>query len=165
MSFYSGSIKILYVDISGEWIPVACLTSNTLEEELDLLPGLSSSSGGWEGARATRQRATVSFDGLQALTEGVGADTTKASYDRLKTLKRTRAKLNWKIEDTNVNWTDQFEGYIISLSESAPVDDFLSFSGQIRITGVPSFTTNDISYIFMNGETALAMDGTELLFN
>lgn len=165
MAFYSGSTKILYIDIGGEWIPIACLTSNSLQEELDLVGRTTASTGGWDDFRPTRQRATVSFDGLQTLTEGVGADTTKASYDRLKTLKRARTKLSFKIEDTAITWTDQFEGYIVSLSEAAPVDDWLSFSGEIRVTGTPSFTVNDISYIFQNGQTVLAMDGTELLFN
>lgn len=136
MAFYSGSVKILYIDIDSSWIPVACLTSNTFEEETELISTTTRENNGWETFKATKQRATVSFDGLQTLTDGDSGDATKVSYDRLKILKREGAELSWKIEDTDTLWTETFNGYLVSLSESAPVDDWLSFSGQIRVTTV-----------------------------
>lgn len=136
MAFYSGSVKILYVSISAAWVPIACLTNNTFDEETDLINTTTRENDGWETFRPGRQRATVSFDGLQTLTEGESGDATKASYDRLKGLKRAAGELNFKIEDSNTLWTETFTGYIVSLSEAAPVDDWLSFSGEIQVTDI-----------------------------
>lgn len=136
MSFYDGSIRILYVKISAAYVPVGCLTSNSLSEEVEMLPTTTRADGGWATARPTKQTGLIDFEGVQVLTTGESGDTTKASYDALKTLKRAGTLAEWKIEDGSSIFVDEGTGYITSLSEAAEIDGYLTFSGSIEIHSV-----------------------------
>lgn len=165
MAFFKGAIKLLYIKVSGTYIPVGCLTSNSLSEDTTMLPTTRSSSDGWQTARPVRQGANIEFEGVQVQTVGAGADTTKASYDKLKALKRARTKVEWKVEDTNFTFLDEGEGYITQIGEAAAIGEYLTFSGSIRVQGEPTFSVLDGDYIFQSGEGYLFQNGTAYLFN
>ena len=156
--FLSADTRILYIKIEGVFIPVACLTDNSFSESVDSLDTTTIENAGWTSSIPTNQSYSISFSGLQIYTLfPPEADQTKASYDRLKALKRGRAIFDWEIRTNDLVFIDYGKGYIDSLSESAPVGEFLTFDGSIKGVGEPLFTSDLIG--------SVTWDSTEVTFD
>lgn len=139
--FINGSLKLLYIKWDGEYLPIGCLTSNSFSESVEMLDTTTRDNGGWKTSIPTMQSYNISFDGLIINTRFSGGDFTKISYDRLRDLKRSRTKIEWKTQDQELTFIDIGFGYITELSDSANVDEFISFNATIQGFGAPISTT------------------------
>jgi hypothetical protein len=137
MEYYNGSDRVLYIKINGQWLPVGCLTSNSISESAEMLPTTTRDNDGWATSRPTNQNYSISFDGIQVNTTVAGGTFTIASYDKLKLLKRSKILLDWKIQGTTFPTVDYGKCYITEISEASSVDDFLTFSGSMVGYGIP----------------------------
>jgi hypothetical protein len=137
MEYYNGSDRILYIKQLGNWLPVGCLTSNSLSESAEMLNTSTRDNDGWYTGRPTMQNYNIAFDGLQINTVVAGGTFTVASYDKLKLLKRDKIQLDWKIQGALFPTVDYGKCYITELSEASAVDDFLTFSGTMIGYGKP----------------------------
>jgi len=141
MEFTNGEDRIVYLKINGNWMPIGCLTGNTLSETSEMLPTTTRDNDGWSTSRPIMQSYTVGFDGLQINTTVNFGIFTIASYDRLKLLKRTKQLLDWKIQGSIFPVVDYGKCYVTEISEAATVGEFLSFSGVLTGFGMPKVTT------------------------
>lgn len=137
MEYTSGEDRVLYVKILGAWLPVGCLTGNSLSESSEMLATTTRDNDGWSTSRPAMQSYSVSFDGLQINTTVAGGTFTVASYDKLKTLKRNKTLLDWKIQGSVFPVVDYGKAYITELSEASNVGEFLTFSGSLTGYGLP----------------------------
>lgn len=165
MDFIKGDDRILYIDVLGTYVPLGCLTSNPMTEEVDMIKTTTRENNGWETSLPTTQRFSIDFEGLQMLTLGDIGDASKLSYDSLKTIKRNREKVLWKIADLQERFIDTGSGYITSLSESNQVGEFLGFSGSIVGFGEPIASTGVGDYLFEDGQVYTFEDGQVYLFD
>jgi hypothetical protein len=141
MNFTDGEDRILFIKVLGSWLPIGCLTGNSLSESAEMLPTTTRDNNGWATSRPTNQNYTVTFDGLQINTTIAGGSFGVASYDRLKLLKRSKQLLDWKIQGDIFPVVDYGKGYINEISEASTVGEFLSFNGTITGFGEPKTTT------------------------
>jgi hypothetical protein len=130
-----------------------------------MLPTTTRTNNGWESSLPQQQSYTIDFEGMQILTTGALGDSTKLSYDALKSYKRNRTQIEWKIEDSAQYFVDEGFGYIKDLGESNTIGEFLTFSGSIVGFGEPVFTSDAGAYTFEDGEAMLFEDSTGFLFN
>lgn len=137
MDYYNGNDRILYIKQLGNWLPIGCLTSNSLSESSEMLPTTTRDNNGWSTSRPTNQNYTISFEGLQINSTIAGGTFTVASYDKLKLLKRSKTLLDWKIQGETFPTVDYGKCYISEISEASAVDEFLSFSGTLTGYGLP----------------------------
>lgn len=137
MEFTDGEDRILYIKYLGAWLPVGCLSGNSLSESAEMLPTTTRDNSGWMTSRPVMQSYSISFEGLQINTTLAGGTFTVASYDRLKLLKRSKTLLDWKIQGTIFPVVDFGKGYINEISEASNVGEFLSFSGTLVGYGIP----------------------------
>lgn len=158
--FINGSLKVLYIKWDGEFLPVGCLTSNSFSESSETLDVTTRDNGGFRTAIPTMQSYSISFDGLIINTRFSGGDFTKVSYDRLRQLKRNRTKIEWKTQDTDLTFIDSGFGYITELSDSANIDEFISFNATIQGYGAPTSTTGLVLEI-TDGQGNNLEDGLE----
>jgi len=148
-TFYKGEEQILYLVVDSIDCPIACLTSNSFSESVEMLDTTTRENAGWKTSKPTNQEYSISFEGLQIITDET--TPTRYSLDTLKVLKRARTKIEWKIATGSV-FTDTGFGYITELSESAPVGELLSFSGTITGFGEPTETT---TFIYEDSDTLI----------
>jgi len=141
MENYDGSDRILYIKQLGSWLPIGCLTANSLSESAEMLQTTTRDNNGWETSRPTMQSYSISFEGIQINTTVAGGFFTIASYDKLKMLKRNKTLLDWKIQGEKFPTVDYGKCYINEISESATVGELLSFSGSLIGYGLPNTTT------------------------
>jgi len=141
MEYYNGADRILYIKYLGSWLPVGCLTSNSISESSEMLQTTTRDNDGWATSRPTMQNYSISFEGLQINTTVAGGTFTVASYDRLKLLKRSKTLLDWKIQGSEFPVVDYGKCYITEISEASAVEDFLTFTGVLTGYGLPRVTT------------------------
>lgn len=145
MAFINGLIRILYFKISGVYIPVGCLTDNSFTENASMLPTTTrDNTDGWESAKPTNQNYSISFSGL---VDTDFIDTSKVNYQRLRQLKRQRTLVEWKIDDGQSNY-DYGSAYITSLSDSAAIDEFVAFNGNMQGYGEPFNFVDNIYFTY-----------------
>jgi hypothetical protein len=144
-----GTYTILYLKFQGNFLPVGCLTSDSLSESTDMIDAMNMNSASWATSRPTNQGYNISFDGLIKNTNSAGGDSTKVSLDRLIVLKRARTLVEWKIQDNNLTFIDSGFGYITSLSKSTNIDEFISFNANIEGFGI-TYSSSSLLFNLQN---------------
>ncbi len=138
MSAQNGTFRILYIKSGGDYFPIGCLTDNSFTEQVEMLDSTTrANSDGWTSGRPTRQSFNISFSGLMTFDD---LGETVIDYSMLQSLKRARTKIEWKIYHTLGGDTDFGSGFITSLSNDAPIDESVSFTGEIIGFGEPLVT-------------------------
>ena len=141
MEFINGEDRSLYIKVNGNYMPVGCLTGNSISESSEMLQTTTRDNDGWATSRPLNQNYSISFDGVQVNTTVAGGSFGLLSYDRLKLLKRNKQLLDWKIEGSIFPVVDYGKCYITELSEASNVGEFLTFTGSLTGFGIPNVTT------------------------
>lgn len=160
MENYKGEDRILYIKVEDVFIPIGCLNQNSFSESVDTIDTTTRENQGWTSVRPVMQSYNIFFDGIQILTTTEQGDTTKASYDLLKVLKRNRTLLDWKIMGSSFPIVDYGQCYITDLSEATPVNELITFSGTLTGYGEAFATASDDTLLLNNGyPTTIVQDG------
>jgi len=135
----NGTYKILYLEFGDAgFLPVGCLTENSFSESSESFESTTRQNpNGWGTSFPVKQSYTISFSGVETFDD---LGDTIVSYYRLQVLKRARQIINWKIYSSLGGNTESGSGYISSLSNTAPLDDVVSFDGEIVGYGEPEIT-------------------------
>lgn len=148
MNYVNGEDRILFIKINGVYMPIACLTSNGIEENTETIETTTRDNEGWKTDKGLVQSYSIPFAGLQINTTVAGGVFNVASYDRIKLLKRAKTILDWKIQGTIYPVVDYGKGIITQLSSAENVGEFLSFSGVILGFGKP--LVQDLGGVVLN---------------
>jgi hypothetical protein len=90
MDFTLGEDRLLFIKVNGNYLPIGCLTANSLEESSEFIDTTTRDNGGWTTSRPVMQSYNISFSGLQVNTTIAGGNFNIASYDKLRDFKRDR---------------------------------------------------------------------------
>jgi len=151
MDFVRGEDRILFIKLNNQYVPVGCLTDNSIEESSEMMDTSTIDNQGWATSRPLIQSYNISFSGLQLNTTVAGGNFEIASYDKLRQLKRDRVLLDWKIQGTVYPIVDYGKFYINSLSDTEVVGELMSFSGSATGYGKP-FTASLGTIVLNNGD-------------
>jgi len=137
-TFIKGEDLILYVYTDSSWLPIACLTSNSINRTKNIIETTTKCDPG-ETIRASGSKSyEIPFEGIYIdTTSSPSGDTTKVSHDRLMTLFETDDEQEWKM-DTGLTDTVAYfgSGIFQSLEFTAGSgDEFATFSGSISGSG------------------------------
>ena len=124
--YKEGKYKVFKIKVSGTYYPVACLTSNSFNEQIEMLDTTTRDNEGWKTSIPTWQDYTVSLSGL------IDENDNIVTYSYLENLKRNRTIFDWQLEDEIDGIYDEGRGFITSLSNDANVDDYISFSAEVQ---------------------------------
>lgn len=156
-NFFRGDTNILFIKFGGEFLPVACLTQNGIQEGVDSLETTTVQNNGWNTSVPTFQNYTVNFSGL--MTDDQDSPFTKISMVNLRSIKRARTIFEWEIRTNNGQYVDFGSGYISELSQVAGVDEFISFSGTIQGVGALNQSAGDVGVVTWD-RTDITFDST-----
>lgn len=160
MDFINGEDRILFIKIGGIYLPIGCLSGNTIDENTEMIDTTTRDNKGWATSAPTLQDYIIGFSGLQVNSTLVGGSFNVASYDKLKSIKRGRIKIEWKIQGTKYPIVDYGFGYITALGSVENVEEFMSFSGTITGFGEPLVTS--IGTVLLNNGDPTVLIATDL---
>lgn len=141
MDFVNGEDRILFIKYNGIYLPIGCLTGNTIDETTDMIDTTTRDNQGWSTSVPLLQSYSIGFSGIQVNSTVVGGNFNVASYDKLTVIKRDKIRVEWKIQGSIFPVVDYGEGYITDLGSAENVGEFMSFSGSITGFGKPLKTT------------------------
>jgi len=130
--YNKGDLRIFYIEWDGEYLPVGCLTSDSFSETSETLKTTTRGDGNWSYDIPVRQSYSISLQGLVKQTLIDEQNIESIDFNTIKQLKRTDSLIKWKLEsalDINIS---SGQGYITSISDTANVDDFISFNAEIK---------------------------------
>lgn len=159
MEFTKGEDRILFLKINGNWLPVGCLTDNSMDESSEMLDTTTRDNAGWTTSRPIMQSYSIGFNGLQLNTTVAGGDFTIISYDKLKQLKRSSTLLDWKIEGTLFPIVDYGKGFISSIGEANTIEELITFSGTITGFGEPKTVQKGTTVVNSGNPNVVLNDG------
>lgn len=128
MATIKGNDRILFIKQNDTFVPIACLTTNGLQEQTQMFSTTTRASGGWETSLPDNQSYSISFSGINQLSG--------LSYETLQILKRNRIKIIWGI-GTAEDIVEQGFGHFVDLSSEDEVNQDSVFNGTIEGYGVP----------------------------
>ena len=170
MDYFNGEDRILYVKVNGNWLPIGCLTDNSMDEISEMMPTTTRENGGWKTSRTVMQSYNLSFSGLQINTTVAGGNFNVASYDKLQELKRSAVIVDWKVQGTEYPIVNYGKCSTVSLSDSNAVGEFVTFSGTMEGFGKPLtqslgttvLNNGDPNVIINNGDPNIILRVNEL---
>ena len=143
-TFILGEVAILsiYDTTLVAYEPVACLTSNSLAQTLNVIESQTKCSAGLIEKTAGSTSYEISFEGQYIDTSSVGAEVTKASHDTLLIKFQAKAVVTWKIDTGLADTTAYYgTGLISDLSlDTAAGDEIATFSGTLSGIGTVGTT-------------------------
>lgn len=141
-NFINGDLAILSIKRAGNFVPVACLTSNGLAEALTFNEVQTKCDPGVIISTPNAYSYNVPLEGVLTDTTTVGGDTALASWDYLRGLMRAKTLVEWKITIGDPAFiTDSGFGYFENLEMTAPAGDNITFTGSLKGTGDITTTT------------------------
>lgn len=127
----------LIVSVGGT--AIAHTTSATLNLEKAMIDVSSKDSSGNSESLSGQKSASVDFEGLVDFAAGSG----EGIADLVSTFQSSTA-VAWEIASGAVATAPKFSGsgFISSLSMDAPMEDAVTFSGTITVTGAVTYTAS-----------------------
>lgn len=159
MENFKGEERILYIKINGDYIPIGCLSENSFSESSETIDTTTRDNAGWSTSKPTMQNFSITFSGIQVNSTIAGGSFNVASYDRLKELKRGRQLLEWKIQGVNFPIVDYGKAYLTEISESAAVNELITFSGTLTGFGQPLMASIELVLLNDGNPSAIIQDG------
>ena len=131
---------ILYIKHNGLFVPIGCQTNTPIEESVEMLETTTRDNGGWKTEIPTKQSYSLPVEGY------VVKDTNNdyLSYYKLRSLKRSRTKIEWKRTTLDSVYVDSGFGYISAISDANTVNDFVTFTMTINGFGKPIYELNGV---------------------
>ena len=154
----NGTYRVLFLKWENDFLPIGCLMSDSFEESIEMLDTTTIDNKGWKTSVPTNQSYSISFEGVVMNTNFNGGDFLKISYDRLRVLKRNRTLIEWQIRDSNSIFVDSGFGFLTSLSDSANIDEIITFSASIEGYGEPK-SSSEQSFVLQDGNKNIVQDG------
>jgi len=121
-----GNNKIVFIKRSGDFVPVGCLTSNSLSESSETFDTTTRNSNGWSTFLPDLQNFSISLEGVQVNNENL------IDISQLKALKRAQVRITWGIGESFDNIEEQGKGYIVDIEDNAEVNQDATFSATIQ---------------------------------
>lgn len=133
----SGDDIIVFIEVQGLYLPIGCLTDNSLNDEISEM-AVTRADGGWSYSVPIGISYSIGFSGVMPVDGG-----NKVTHEDLRNLKRGRSLIQFKLENTATGFRTLGQGYITELGSAFPVGDFATFTGAIEGIGKPVFNQKD----------------------
>lgn len=136
-TFIKGDAIILYVHDGTAYLPIACLTSNSLAQTRNIIEAQTKCDPAVIIKQGGSSTYDVSYEGNYIDTTSATGDNTKASHDALFELFNTNVNVTWKMDTGLTDKPNYFgTGVLGDLEMTAPAgDEFVTFSGTLSGSG------------------------------
>jgi hypothetical protein len=150
-----GTYRVLKIKLAGVYLPVGLLISNSFSESVEMLDTTTRDNGGYKTSTPTIQSYSIDFEGLIKQTLYVGQPESVLTYQNIKTLKRNRTLIEWKIESSVDIYVSTGFAHITSLGDSSNIDEFIAFNATLEGYGAITETTKELLYLQLELQTEL----------
>lgn len=129
-------ILSVYDDTATAYRPVACLTTNSLNQSTNIIESQTKCTPGETTKTKGTRSYNIAAEGEYIDTTSTGGETTKASHDYLKELSEGSTNITWRMA-TGLTDTPFYygEAIISELSLTGPAGEPSTFTTTLEGTG------------------------------
>ena len=117
-----GNLQVVYIKIGTFFEPIGCLTSNDFDLSIETFDTTTRVDGLWNNSLPDSASYQISLQGI--------LDLTKRSGQTVEIFARNRTIFDWALGSNGVYYRTG-KGYFSSYSDTAPVNNKITFSALI----------------------------------
>lgn len=157
-----GEDSLFYIKYNGVWCPIACETSNSFSESVEMINTTTRDNAGWKTEIPTNQSFSISLDAILTIDDKT-ANSNVLSYNKIRKMKRERTLIEWKRETFEGWYIDGGKAYIVDISDANAVGEDITFSLQLNGFGKPLESTARVSVLGYNSDTLVLDNNNNLI--
>ena len=147
-----GEDSLFYIKYNDVWCPIACETSNSFSETVEMINTTTRDNAGWKTEIPTNQSFSISLEAVLTIDDKT-ANSNVLSYNKIRKMKRDRTLIEWKRETLGGWYIDSGKAYIVDISDANAVGEDITFSLQLNGFGKPLESTARVSVLGYNSNT------------
>ena len=155
MEVLKGEDSIFFIKYNNVWCPIACETSNSFSESVEMMNTTTRDNGGWKTELPTMQSYSISLEAVLKI-DNETENNNILSYNKIRQMKRNRELIEWKRETWAGWYIDSGKAYIVDIGDSNAVGEEITFSLSLNGFGAP---LEDSARIFVLGENNTVIIG------
>jgi len=157
-----GEDSIFFIKYNNVWCPIACETSNSFSENVEMISTTTRDNGGWVSQRPTNQSYSISLEAVLTIdNESEGSNII--SYNKIRKMKRDLTLIEWKRETWSGWYIDSGKAHISDISDSNVVGEDITFSLTLVGFGAPLEDTARVSVLGTDDETMVGDNDNNLI--
>ena len=157
-----GEDSLFYIKYNGVWCPIACETSNSFSESVEMINTTTRDNAGWKTEIPTNQSYSISLEAVLTIDDKT-ANSNVLSYNKIRKMKRERTLIEWKRETFGGWYIDSGKAYIVDISDANAVGENITFSIQLNGFGKPLESTARVSVLGYNSNTLVSDNNNNLI--
>lgn len=122
-----GENSIFFIKYNNIWCPIACETSNSFSESVEMINTTTRDNGGWKTELPTIQSYSISLEAVLTIDDQT-ANSNVLSYNKIRKMKRDLALIEWKRETCGGWYIDEGKAHIVDISDANAVGEVITFS-------------------------------------
>jgi len=157
-----GEDSLFYIKYNDVWCPIACETSNSFSETVEMINTTTRDNAGWKTEIPTNQSFSISLEAVLTIDDKT-ANSNVLSYNKIRKMKRDRTLIEWKRETLGGWYIDSGKAYIVDISDANAVGEDITFSLQLNGFGKPLESTARVSVLGYNSNTLVSDNNNNLI--
>lgn len=131
-----GENSIFFIKYNNIWCPIACETSNSFSESVEMINTTTRDNGGWKTELPTMQSYSISLEAVLTIDDQT-ANSNIISYNKIRKMKRDLTLIEWKRETWGGWYIDEGKAHIVDISDANAVGEVITFSLTLNGFGKP----------------------------
>lgn len=157
-----GEDSLFYIKYNNIWCPIACETSNSFSENVEMINTTTRDNAGWKTEIPTNQSFSISLEAVLTIDDKT-ANSNVLSYNKIRKMKRERTLIEWKRETLGGWYIDSGKAHIVDISDANAVGEDITFSLQLSGFGKPLESTARVSVLGYNSNTLVSDNNNNLI--
>lgn len=157
-----GEDSLFYIKYNNIWCPIACETSNSFSENVEMINTTTRDNAGWKTEIPTNQSFSISLEAVLIIDDKT-ANSNVLSYNKIRKMKRDRTLIEWKRETLGGWYIDSGKAHIVDISDANAVGENITFSLQLNGFGKPLESTARVSVLGYNSNTLVSDNNNNLI--
>lgn len=152
-----GEDSIFFIKYNNVWCPIACETSNSLSENVEMINTTTRDNAGWKTERPTTQSYSISLEAVLKI-DNETENNNVLSYHKIRKMKRDLTLIEWKRETWAGWYIDEGRAHIIDIGDSNTVGEEITFTLDLNGYGAPLEDTARVNVLGEDLETLIAVN-------
>ena len=131
-----GEDSLFYIKYNNVWCPIACETSNSFSESVEMMNTTTRDNGGWKTEIPTIQSYSISLEAVLRIDDAT-TNSNVLSYNKIRQMKRNRELIEWQRVTGDNLYVDEGKAYITDIGDSNAVGEYITFSLTLNGFGMP----------------------------
>ena len=157
MEVLKGEYSIFFIKYNNVWCPIACETSNSFSESVEMMNTTTRDNAGWKTELPTMQSYSISLEAILKI-DNETENNNILSYNKIRQMKRNTELIEWKRETWAGWYIDSGKAHIVDIGDSNAAGEEITFNLSLSGFGKPNEDTARVNVLGEDLQTLIAVN-------